>query len=90
MQETCRGEAINFASLAGEPVLLAPSSVQWRIYKDQIALGIGGGAAVLRELAESRIRCGVWGHSTQRADPIGRSIVTLTCCSFTPGAEILV
>ena len=51
MQETCRGEAINFASLAGEPVLLAPSSVQWRIYKDQIALGIGWGAAVLREFA---------------------------------------
>jgi uncharacterized protein (DUF2236 family) len=47
--------------------------VQWRIYKNQIALGIGGIAAVLLEFAEPRIRSGVWDHSTYKADPIGRS-----------------
>ncbi|MBK6800602.1 oxygenase MpaB family protein [Novosphingobium sp.] len=73
MQETYLGKAINFASPAGEPALLAPDSVQWRIYKNQIALGIGGIAAVLLEFAEPRIRSGVWDHSTYKADPIGRS-----------------
>ena len=73
MQETYLGKAINFAGPAGEPALLAPDSVQWRIYKNQIALGIGGIAAVLLEFAEPRIRSGVWDHSTYKADPIGRS-----------------
>lgn len=73
MQGNYLGKAIDFASPAGEPALLAPDSVQWRIYKNQIALGIGGIAAVLLEFAEPRIRTGVWDHSTYKADPIGRS-----------------
>ena len=67
------GTIIDFASPAGEPALLAPDSVQWRVYKNKIALGIGGIAAVLLEFAEPRIRSGVWDHSTYKADPIGRS-----------------
>lgn len=73
MQDNYLGTIIDFASPAGEPALLAPDSVQWRIYKNQIALGIGGIAAVLLEFAEPRIRSGVWDHSTYKADPIGRS-----------------
>jgi len=65
--------AIDFSSPIGEPALLAPNSVQWRVYKNQIALGIGGIAAVLLEFADPRIRSGVWDHSTYKADPIGRS-----------------
>ena len=67
------GWKIDFSRPEGEPALLPPSSVQWRIYKNQVALGIGGVAAVLMEFADPRIRSGVWDHSTYKADPIGRS-----------------
>ncbi len=70
---TYLGWKIDFAAPAGEPALLHPSSVAWRVYKNPIALGVGGVAAVLLEFAEPRIRSGVWDHSTYKADPIGRS-----------------
>ena len=84
MQNEYLGTAIDFAAPPGEPALLAPDSVQWRIYKNPIALGIGGIAAVLLEFAEPRIRSGVWDHSTYKADPIGRSrrtgLVAMLAC----------
>lgn len=58
---------------AGAAALLHPGSVAWRIYKNQIALAIGGVAAVLMEFADPRIRSGVWDHSIYPVDPIGRS-----------------
>lgn len=67
------GWKIDFASPKGEMALAHPSSVQWRVYKNPIALAIGGVAAVLLEFADARIRSGVWDHSTYKADPIGRS-----------------
>jgi uncharacterized protein (DUF2236 family) len=67
------GWKIDFANPKGEPSLQHPSSVQWRIFKNPIALGVGGVAAVLMEFADARIRSGVWDHSTYKADPIGRS-----------------
>ena len=73
MDDNYLGTIIDFASPAGEPALLAPDSVQWRVYKNTIALGVGGIAAVLLEFAEPRIRTGVWDHSTYKVDPIGRS-----------------
>ncbi|MFY7835425.1 MAG: oxygenase MpaB family protein [Novosphingobium sp.] len=73
MADNYLGTRIDFASPQGEPALLPPDSVQWRVYKNQIALGIGGIAAVLLEFAEPRIRSGVWDHSTYKVDPIGRS-----------------
>lgn len=84
MQDNYLGMAIDFAAPVGEPALLAPDSVQWRVYKNPIALGIGGIAAVLLEFAEPRIRSGVWDHSTYKADPIGRSrrtgLVAMLAC----------
>lgn len=84
MQDNYLGTIIDFASPAGEPALLAPDSVQWRVYKNPIALGIGGIAAVLLEFAEPRIRSGVWDHSTYKVDPIGRSrrtgLVAMLAC----------
>lgn len=84
MQDTYLGTAIDFSVPPGEPALLAPDSVQWRVYKNEIALGIGGIAAVLLEFADPRIRSGVWDHSTYKADPIGRSrrtgMVALLAC----------
>lgn len=67
------GWKVDYAQPVGEPALHSPDSVQWRIFKNQVALGIGGVAAVLMEFADARIRSGVWDHSTYKADPIGRS-----------------
>lgn len=67
------GWRIDFANPVGEMSLQHPSSIQWRIFKNPIALGVGGVAAVLMEFADARIRSGVWDHSTYKADPIGRS-----------------
>ena len=67
------GWKVDFSTPAGEPSLQHPSSLQWRIFKNQVALGIGGVAAVLMEFADARIRSGVWDHSTYKVDPIGRS-----------------
>lgn len=71
--ESYLGWKIDFATPPGEPAFLPPDSVHWRIYKNPVALGIGGVAAVLLEFADARIRSGVWDHSTYKADPIGRS-----------------
>ncbi|HEY2660236.1 MAG TPA: oxygenase MpaB family protein [Caulobacteraceae bacterium] len=67
------GWKIDFAHPVGEAALVEPGSVQWRVFKNPIALGVGGIAAVLMEFADARIRSGVWDHSTYKADPIGRS-----------------
>ncbi|MBY0275541.1 oxygenase MpaB family protein [Candidatus Binatia bacterium] len=71
--ESYLGWKIDFSTPRGEHALLPPDSVHWRIYKNPVALGIGGVAAVLLEFADARIRSGVWDHSTYKADPIGRS-----------------
>ena len=67
------GWKIDFSRPIGEAAYFSPLSVQWRIYKNPVALGVGGIAAVLMEFADARIRSGVWDHSTYRVDPIGRS-----------------
>ena len=67
------GWKIDYGQPAGEPAYLDPGSVHWRVYKNPIALAIGGVAAVLLEFADARIRAGVWDHSTFKVDPIGRS-----------------
>jgi uncharacterized protein (DUF2236 family) len=63
----------DYSQPARAPAYLHPDSVAWRVYKNQIALGIGGIAAVLMEFADPRIRSGVWDHSIYKVDPIGRS-----------------
>ena len=63
----------DYSQPSGAPALLGPGSVAWRVYKNRIALAIGGVAAVLMEFADPRIRSGVWDHSVYRLDPIGRS-----------------
>src|SRR5271155_2039394 len=70
--EPPKGRTVNFARPLGEEALLPPDSVSWRIFKNPIALSIGGMAAVLLELAEPAVRTGVWEHSTFRKDPMGR------------------
>jgi uncharacterized protein (DUF2236 family) len=67
------GWKVDFTSPKGAPAYLEPDSMSWRVFKNPIALGVGGVAAVLLEFADPRIRSGVWDHSTYKADPIGRS-----------------
>ena len=66
------GFRFDFSSPEGEPALVPAGSVSWRIFKNQIALFIGGVAAVLLELAEPKVRDGVWHHTTFRTEPLKR------------------
>jgi uncharacterized protein (DUF2236 family) len=63
---------VDFSRPTGEPALLAPDSVSWRIFKNPLSLFIGGVTAVIMELAEPRVRTGVWEHTNFRVDPVGR------------------
>src|ERR1700677_3188697 len=68
--------AIDFARPPGEPALVSPDSVSWRIFKNPIALYVGGLAGVILELAEPAVRTGVWEHSSFRTDPVRRLQIT--------------
>ena len=67
------GWKVDYLNPSGEPAFAGPDSVSWRVFKNPIALAIGGVAAVLLEFADARIRSGVWDHSVFKTDPIGRS-----------------
>ena len=67
------GWKVDYLNPPGEPAFAAPDSVSWQVFKNPIALAIGGVAAVLLEFADARIRSGVWDHSVFKTDPIGRS-----------------
>lgn len=73
MSTEFKGYQVDYLRPVGEAGLVAPSSPQWRVFKNPIAIAIGGVAAVLLEFADARIRSGVWDHSTYKFDPIGRS-----------------
>ncbi len=70
---TGKGPAVDFSTPPGAPAYYTPDSMAWRVFKNPVALGIGGICAVLLEFADPRIRSGVWDHSTYKVDPIGRS-----------------
>lgn len=66
------GPAFDFSQPAGEPALMAPDSVSWQVFKNPLALFIGGVAAVILELAEPRIRTGLWAHTSFRQAALPR------------------
>jgi len=66
------GRPIDFRAPAGEQALAAPDSVAWRVFKNPVTLFIGGISAVILELAEPRVRAGVWDHTSFRTDPVRR------------------
>lgn len=66
------GYQMDFSTPQGEPALLPPTSVSWRIFKNPVALFIGGVTAVLLELAEPRVRDAIWQHSTVRSHALRR------------------
>ena len=63
---------IDFLRPAGEAALVSPDSVSWRVFKNPISLFIGGVTAVIMELAEPRVRTGVWEHTTFGVNPVRR------------------
>lgn len=66
------GPEADFAYPPGEAALVAHDSVSWRVFKNPLSLFIGGVAAVILELAEPRVRTGVWNHTTFKRDPLAR------------------
>jgi uncharacterized protein (DUF2236 family) len=64
--------AADFRHPAGERALVPAGSVSWRIFKNPVTMFIGGVAAVLLELAEPRVRHGVWDRSNFRTEPLKR------------------
>jgi uncharacterized protein (DUF2236 family) len=73
VRETLEGAFhVDFTQPAGQPALVGPDSVSWRVFKNPVTLFIGGAAAVILELAEPRVRAGVWDHTKFREDPLGR------------------
>jgi uncharacterized protein (DUF2236 family) len=69
---SCGIDSIDFDRPLGSLSLFAPNSVSWRIFKNPIALYIGGITAVVLELAEPRIKAGVWDHTSFRSAPLQR------------------
>lgn len=61
-----------FSSPAGESALASPDSMSWRLFKNPVALFVGGIAAVVLELAEPRVRTGVWKFTSFRERPMLR------------------
>ena len=58
--------SLDFSQPAGEAALVSPNSVSWRVFKNPLSLFIGGVTAVIMELAEPRVRTGVWEHTSFR------------------------
>lgn len=63
---------VDFTRPAGEPALVAPDSVSWQVFRNPVSLLVGGIAAVILELAEPRVRTGIWDHTAFRRDPLTR------------------
>jgi uncharacterized protein (DUF2236 family) len=62
----------DFLEPRGEPALLASDSITWQVFKNPLALFIGGVTAVVLELGEPRVRTGVWLYTSFRERPLER------------------
>lgn len=63
---------VDYLNPPGAASLYSPDSIAWQVFKNPVSLFIGGITAVLLELAEPRVRSGVWGHSIFPSDPLTR------------------
>jgi uncharacterized protein (DUF2236 family) len=66
------GLEVDFTRPAGEPALAPADGVAWQVFQNPVALFVGGVTAVILELAEPRVRSGVWDHTSFRSDPLAR------------------
>jgi uncharacterized protein (DUF2236 family) len=69
---TDQGPVVDFSAPKGEPALSDPYSLSWQVFRNPISLFIGGVTGVVLELAEPRVRSGVWDHTSFRTDPMRR------------------
>jgi uncharacterized protein (DUF2236 family) len=51
---TYLGWQVDYTAPAGEPAFTSPDSVSWQVFKNPVALAIGGICAVLLEFADAR------------------------------------
>lgn len=72
LTQASEGPSIDFSQPHGEEALAAHDSVSWRVFRNPVALFVGGIAAVILELAEPAVRSGVWEHSSFRTNPVIR------------------
>ncbi len=77
------GVDIDFSAPPGASSFVAADSITWRVFKNPVALVVGGILAVLLELAEPRVRHGVWDHTTFRTRPMRRMRRTATAAMIT-------
>ena len=70
--QPAEGRRIDFTQPPGEASFAAADSLSWRIFKNPIALLVGGITAVILELADPAVRTGVWNYSSFATDPMGR------------------
>lgn len=61
-----------FATPPGEPALCPPDGVSWRVFANPLVVFAGGVSAVLMQLAEPRVRAGVWDHTRFKEEPLAR------------------
>lgn len=73
----------DFSTPPGEPAVVPPDSVSWRVFRNPVTMYVGGIAAVLLELGEPRVRHGVWDHSSFKRDPGRRMRRTGTAAMIT-------
>ena len=64
--------AFDFSQPVGEAALIHHDAMSWQIFKNPVVLFIGGVTAVILELAEARVRAGVWDHTSFRTNPVPR------------------
>lgn len=62
----------SFREPKGMHALVPPDSMSWQVFKNPLSLFVGGVAAVILELAEPRVRTGVWNHTSFRTMPLLR------------------
>jgi uncharacterized protein (DUF2236 family) len=62
--------------MTGDPGLFGPESVTWRVNRERVML-LGGGCALLLQLAHPLVAAGVADHSSFKADPLQRLNRTL-------------
>lgn len=62
----------DFVKPIGDPGYFGPGSMTWVVFSNPVPMAVGGIAATILELAEPRVRSGVWNHSTFRKQPFNR------------------
>jgi uncharacterized protein (DUF2236 family) len=75
------------AGTPGDPGLTGPGSVTWRVCRERV-VPLGGLSALLLQLAHPLVAAGVAEHSSFRADPVKRLMLTLEMLLVTTFGDI--